>query len=215
MEGQLGTKDPHLLPINERGHRYQPTFVRVEEGDLATRKVLQIVCGGEHTIFYCGNFDLIGIGRSKHGQLGFVSSSTTTTATAPSSYEPPRLIPFFLHEKREILQISCSSSCTMVLAGKRSPSSLKKLCSDIVRIHHDDLFVNNTQEEEQEYFSKKHEEELGQRECEMDIDEGRKRMEIDEEVGGIMTRSDEKASRTVKMEMIPNHLKEMIRSLLV
>lgn len=190
----------------------------MEDGDLATRKVLQIVCGGEHTIFYCDNFDLIGVGRSKHGQLGFVSSSSTLTATAPTSYEAPRLIPFFLHEKRDILQISCSSSCTIVLVGKRSPSSLKKLCSDIVRIHHEDLFVNNTQEEEQEYFLKKCEEELGEvetREYEMNKDESNERMEIDDEDGGMMTRGNEKASRTVKMEMIPNHLKEMIRSLLV
>lgn len=205
-------KDPHLLPVNERGHRYQPTFVKIKEGDLAHRKVWSVGCGGEHTIFYCGGYDLVGVGQTKAGQLGKMvhsnrTSSSHTVSTSPSAAssstasttattsinnshdEVPRLLPFFLQEKREVLQFACSYSCTIVLLGKRQPSSLKKLCSDVIRMH-PEILLFNSQEQEEQLLGKK---------------DG--------------TEKDHKQHSSTThalnhVEHLPNHLKEMIHSLL-
>ena len=131
VEGQLGLNNQYYsLPVNERGHRYQPIFTHLKDGDLKySRKIQKIWCGGEHTLFYGGGYDLIGTGQSTHGELGHAISSNESIHSFPST------IPFFQMEKREILQVSCAYHCSLILVGRRNPVSLRRLCSEVIRKH--------------------------------------------------------------------------------
>lgn len=126
VEGQLGIHPAIELPVNERSHRFSPLFTHTSEGDLAGRKISQIICGGEHTIFYGSDHDVMGVGLTNRGQLGLFSQNNL-------SFAETRMIDYFKHEQRSILQISCGFSCSLVLLGRRTPASLRNMCSDIIR----------------------------------------------------------------------------------
>lgn len=153
VEGQLGLGSTGGHLINERGHYYQPLFLQSQQGDLALRKVSLVSCGGEHTLFHTSDHEVIGVGLSNRGQLGTCTNSNTAASshlqqqphsqghadqnvqqgTSSPTFALPRVIEYFHHEKRRILQISCGFSCSMVLVGEREPPSLRSLCSKVIR----------------------------------------------------------------------------------
>jgi alpha-tubulin suppressor-like RCC1 family protein len=129
VEGQLGLSTTHLLPVNERGHRYQPNFVHVQHSSLYKKMVRTIACGGEHTMLVSDAFDVQGMGLSNRGQLG-----TSISPPAPQYTEPHRL-EYFQQQMRQVLQVSCGYHCSLFLLGSKEVCSLRKLCSDTLRSH--------------------------------------------------------------------------------
>lgn len=159
VENQLGLGDTGGHYINERGHRYQPLFQPSRLGDLALVFVSNVACGGEHTLFHTSDYEVVGVGLNRFGQLGGEpklpsvsrpngAASTTVSTSASTSrvtadhhldidnegfYALPRQIPYFQQEKRVILSLSCGFSCSMVLMGARQPASLRVLCTRTIQ----------------------------------------------------------------------------------
>ena len=72
-QGQLGLGDPDGFPQNERGHPYQAKFCTVEE--LEQKHVMQIACGGEHSVALLKNGEVYTFGAGNKGQLGHGSTN--------------------------------------------------------------------------------------------------------------------------------------------
>jgi alpha-tubulin suppressor-like RCC1 family protein len=148
VENQLGLGSAGGRYINERGHYYQPHLVHNQEGDLALVRVTQVACGGEHTLFHTSDYEIVGVGLNRAGQLdgtntGATSASHISNGSSGSSATSdnhenstdflPRVLSYFNREKRRVLQMSCGFSCSMVLLGERSPTSLRALCTRRLR----------------------------------------------------------------------------------
>jgi hypothetical protein len=198
QEGQLGLPPSCPLLTNERGHQFQYIFTQVTEGDLLNRKVWKVAGGGEYTIFFCGDNDVVGVGKA--AILADFGSSSDTTSTF---HKTPTLLPEFVREKREILQISCSYSCTMILTGQRYPPSLKKLCSDVIRHHFPEIFLSSSLTNCASILTEKSIGEQGDLNSMMISDQDNNT--IDE-----MT-----LTRTTHITSLSSHLQEMIQSFLV
>jgi hypothetical protein len=190
-EGQLGLPASCPLSINERGHRFQPVFMQVTEGDLLNRNVWKVVGGGEYTIFFCGDNDVVGVGKA-----AVLPSSGSSSNSLSVSHETPILLPEFRREKREILQISCSFNCTMVLTGPRHPPSLKKVCSDVIRHHFPEIFVSSSTSMVKE---------------ELKGNDANSMIFCD----GDDTVDDQMSSTTTHITFLSSHLREMIQTFLV
>lgn len=132
-EGQLGLSNPNKLMRNERGHSYTDLFTVANYGDLSLRKFHNAVCGGEHTIFLSGKYDLFGSGLSNKGQLGTGGKLNTSNGFQNLTHFIPHHFPYFRLEKNQILQVSCGFNSTAVVVGKRTPESLRYYCSEKVR----------------------------------------------------------------------------------
>lgn len=130
-EGQLGLSNPNNLMKNERGHSYTDLFTVANYGDLSLRKFYDAVCGGEHTIFLSGEYDVFGSGLSNKGQLGNGSSSDPSNSL--QTHIVPHVFPYFSLEKKKILQVSCGFNSTAILVGKRTPESLRYQCCEKIR----------------------------------------------------------------------------------
>lgn len=149
VENQLGLGDTGGCYINERGHRYQPLFQPSRLGDLSLVVVSNVACGGEHTLFHTSDYEVVGVGLNRFGQLGGDPNLSLSTASTVSAshvtadhhlesdqegfYALPRQIPYFQREKRTILSLSCGFSCSMVLLGARQPANLRVLCTRTIQ----------------------------------------------------------------------------------
>ena len=115
--GQLGLGDPSVLPVNERGHHFQPFLVPVHS--LEPHRVAQVACGGEHSLFLTDDHLLLTTGRGNCGQLGQQSAEDFFT---------PVKVPMVSHAGREILQVACGDAFSLVLVGQYQPLSLTGAC---------------------------------------------------------------------------------------
>lgn len=131
VEHQLGLHPDRPSHINERGHRYQPIFTHTHEGDLAFARVTQIASGGEHTVFFTSEHDVIGVGQTHRRLHG--NGNGAGNLQAQQAAQVPKVIDHFHQLKRNILQISCGYNSLAVLVGEMSPPSLRKVCSTMIR----------------------------------------------------------------------------------
>lgn len=130
-EGQLGLSNTKNSMKNERGHTYTDLFTVANYGDLVFRKFYNAVCGGEHTIFLSGQYDILGSGLSNKGQLGIESNNGSSNSSL--THIVPHIFPYFNLEKNKILQVSCGFNSTAVVVGERVPESLRYYCSKKIR----------------------------------------------------------------------------------
>jgi alpha-tubulin suppressor-like RCC1 family protein len=121
-QGQLGLGDPSQFPKNERDHPYQPTFTQVST--LSHKRVIQVACGGEHSVFLCDDGEVYSVGMGAKGQLGH--GNTT-------NLHVPQLLRHLKMTRREIFQIACGNNCTLILAGNFQPLSLQELCAETIQ----------------------------------------------------------------------------------
>lgn len=122
FQGQLGLGDPSSFPTNERGHPFQPQFSCV--ATLQHKTVLQVACGGEHSVMLCSDNDLYSVGAGNRGQLG---QGDLEGCTDPKLSKPLR------RAGRSLMQIACGNNCTLVLAGRFQPSLLMRLAGETIR----------------------------------------------------------------------------------
>lgn len=137
FKGQLGLGDPSQFPMNERGHNFQNQFVKVES--LHGKKVIQVSCGGEHTVALLESGECYVCGSNSKGQLGL-------NETPHVFYPTP--IRDLQKSRRHVKQVACGNNCTLVLAGKPTAPPLFTLCLERIRntpILHE--FVTEQQEE--------------------------------------------------------------------
>eukprot|EP01038_Epipyxis_sp_PR26KG_P007197 gene7197-9819_t len=131
VENQLGLGDDSsvlsTLKLNEKNHYYQPIFTHVSSGAIDYKRVIQVACGGEHTIMLTTDNELYGMGLNNHNQL---------TSYETRNYPIPTLLSSFTlendHNPFHIYNISCGYHCTMVAKGSASIRSLSKICADII-----------------------------------------------------------------------------------
>jgi len=121
-QGQLGLGDPAHFPTNERGHPFQPQFAIVT--GIAHKRVIQVACGGEHSVALCDDNDLYTVGAGNRGQLG---QGHLNGCTEPKLSLPLR------NDGRELKQIACGNNCTLVLAGKFQPPCLMRVSATAVK----------------------------------------------------------------------------------
>ena len=75
--------------------------------------------GGEHSIFVSAENEIFVTGEGSRGQLG--------TGEA-DGYTVPTFLREFFCSGSKIYQVACGNSCSMIIAGKFNPVSLKILC---------------------------------------------------------------------------------------
>ena len=122
FKGQLGLGDPRAFPTNERGHHFQSEFVKVEK--LDGKKVIQVACGGEHTVALLDDGDCYTFGSNSSGQLGHSTSEQEFF---------PTLVHDLKHCRRQVHQVACGNNCTIILAGRPSAPSLFTLCLERIQ----------------------------------------------------------------------------------
>jgi hypothetical protein len=120
------------LKKNERGHDYQGSFVHLTNGHLASsnKAVTKIGCGGDFTMMYIENdLEVVGMGVPERGQLFGIGPSGHS-----SRFVVPTLLPYFMKDRREVLQISAGFKISgLLMKNCFQPSSLRKLCSEVIR----------------------------------------------------------------------------------
>ena len=121
-QGQLGLGDPNTFPQNERGHPFQPNFTAVTT--LDKKKVIQVACGGEHSVMLCEDNDVFSVGANSRGQLG---QGNLDGVNEPTLSKPLR------KDGRHIKQIACGNNCTVILAGNHQPASLVRIIAQFMR----------------------------------------------------------------------------------
>ena len=124
-QGQLGLGDPDGFPKNERGHPYQPKFLPVVS--LEKKRVLQMACGGEHSVFVCSDDEVYAAGTGARGQLGLGRDSERW-----SNCYYPVLLGSLKNSGRSVVDVATGNNCTLILAGKYNPTSLRTACSGVV-----------------------------------------------------------------------------------
>ena len=156
FQGQLGLGDPSIFPQNERGHPYQSNFKPVQ--NLEFEKVVQIACGGEHSVALTEEGTVFTFGAGNKGQLGHGGSN-------PEHF--PRLLLDLKKTRRDVHQVSppppgptlessigstyvthvaapadpvglsgqvtCGNNCTLILAGHFNPPTLLHRCMETIR----------------------------------------------------------------------------------
>jgi len=118
----IDTGDPNNFQKNERGHPYQPTFAPISS--FEDKKITQIACGGEHTIFITQDQEVYACGSGGKGQLGLGDRDDR---------HEPCLLTSLRNSGRSIQQVKCGNQCTILLAGKFHPVSLQQRCMDTIR----------------------------------------------------------------------------------
>lgn len=133
-DGQLGIGNQSLgsLKVNERGHTYQPYFRRIKE--LENLDVLDVSCGGEHSVFRIGLGDdsnaIYSCGSNAYGQLCQKMDSANDQNCF--FYEP--VYSKQLKEVgRSISQIECAGESTLFKFSNYIPSTLKEICTTIIQ----------------------------------------------------------------------------------
>ena len=121
-QGQLGLGDPDGFPQNERGHPYQAKFCTVEE--LEQKHVMQIACGGEHSVALLKNGEVYTFGAGNKGQLGHGSTNNEYF---------PQVLCSLKASRRLVHQVACGNNCTLILAGSFNPPSLLARCMEVLR----------------------------------------------------------------------------------
>lgn len=122
--GQLGLGSIDSFPLNERSHRYQPTFCQVSS--MHAKKVTIISCGGEHTVLTCANNQVYSMGSGLRGQLGSNNAALME----------PQVVESLAKMSREILHLACGNSCTFFVLGKyQLVTSLADKCLQVIYAH--------------------------------------------------------------------------------
>ena len=119
MYSRLG--DPRNFPMNERGHNFQNQFCAIDS--LRGKHVSKLALGGEHSVLVTTHNDVYVAGEGSRGQLGTGENERCVT---------PVLLEKIKKTGREILQVTCGNSCTVMLVGKFNPVSLAQTCTEVV-----------------------------------------------------------------------------------
>ncbi|CAN0113605.1 unnamed protein product, partial [Discosporangium mesarthrocarpum] len=121
-QGQLGLGSPQSFPKNERGHPFQAQFCLVDR--LAHLRVVQIACGGEHSVAVADNGEVWSFGAGNKGQLGHETRTIE---------HYPRLVQVLKDTRRDILHVACGNNCTLVLAAGVTFPTLFELTASVIR----------------------------------------------------------------------------------
>ena len=105
---------------------------------MTEKKIVSIICGGEHSIFLCDHSEVYGAGTSNKGQLGLGEWSDKADLVSPVPIE------FLNKGGRSVQQVVAGSNCTMFLVGKFNPSPLSAKCNDVINSN-PDLMIGNSQ----------------------------------------------------------------------
>jgi len=122
FQGQLGLGDPSEFPRNERNHPFQANFLAVDS--LRGKRVIQIACGGEHSVALSDTGEVFTFGAGTKGQLGH---------GVATNEHFPRLLKELRRTRRNVSQVACGNNCTLILANHFEPPSLLDRCCEVIR----------------------------------------------------------------------------------
>ena len=86
--------------------------------------MIQIACGGEHSVALTEGGDVYTFGAGNKGQLGHGK-------TANEHF--PCLLTDLKKTRRDVHQVACGNNCTLILAGYFNPPSLLQRCTEVIR----------------------------------------------------------------------------------
>jgi alpha-tubulin suppressor-like RCC1 family protein len=124
-KGQISVNNSFHCKTNERGHCYVPIFSEINictdddddnEGDDV---IVDVSCGGEHTVLLSESGNFYSFGDNSEGQLGHNGRSVST-------FTSPRI------DSAKGLSVSCGNACTFLLVQRPQPMKLIDICKRVL-----------------------------------------------------------------------------------